>query len=51
MAQAGLKLAAGQLVKAPLRRIVTGDKDLLEHPGLNPPALTPRAACELLGLA
>lgn len=26
--------------------IITGDKDLLEHPGLQPPALTPRAACE-----
>lgn len=32
------------------RAIVTGDKDLLEHPGLHPPALTVRAACELLGL-
>ena len=30
------------------RAIVTGDRDLLDHPGLNPPALTPRAACELL---
>ena len=32
------------------RAIVTGDKDLLEHPGLHPPALTARAACELFGL-
>jgi putative PIN family toxin of toxin-antitoxin system len=32
------------------RAIVTGDKDLLDHPGLHPPALTPRAACELLDL-
>jgi putative PIN family toxin of toxin-antitoxin system len=32
------------------RAIVTGDKDLLHHPGLHPPALTPRAACELLDL-
>lgn len=32
------------------RAIVTGDKDLLHHPGLHPPALTPRAACELLGV-
>lgn len=32
------------------RAIVTGDRDLLDHPGLNPPALTVRAACELLGL-
>lgn len=32
------------------RAIVTGDKDLLDHAGLHPPALTARAACELLGL-
>ena len=32
------------------RAIVTGDKDLLDHPGLHPPALTVRAACEMLGL-
>ncbi|MBS1869365.1 MAG: putative toxin-antitoxin system toxin component, PIN family [Actinobacteria bacterium] len=32
------------------RAIVTGDKDLLDHPGLHPPALTLRAACELLEL-
>ncbi len=31
--------------------IVSSDKDLLEHPGLHPPALSPRGACELLGLA
>ena len=30
--------------------IVTGDKDLLEHGGLEPPAITARAACRLLGL-
>ena len=30
--------------------IVTGDRDLLEHPGLKPPAIGSRAACELLGL-
>jgi uncharacterized protein len=31
--------------------IVTGDKDLLEHPGgLHPPAIDARAACKLLGL-
>lgn len=30
--------------------IVTGDRDLLDHPGLNPPALNVRAACDLLGL-
>jgi hypothetical protein len=30
--------------------IVTGDKDLLEHPGLVPPAMTPREACERFGL-
>lgn len=30
--------------------IITGDRDLLDHEGLDPPALTPRQACELLGL-
>lgn len=30
--------------------IVTGDRDLLEHADLEPPALHARAACELLGL-
>jgi len=30
--------------------IVTGDRDLLDHNGLQPPAITTRAACELLGL-
>lgn len=30
--------------------IVTGDKDLLEHIGLAPPAINARNACELLGL-
>lgn len=30
--------------------IVTGDRDLLDHDGLRPPALDARAACELLGL-
>lgn len=30
--------------------IVTGDKDLLEHIGLQPPAINARNACELLGL-
>jgi putative PIN family toxin of toxin-antitoxin system len=30
--------------------IVTGDKDLLEHIGLEPPAINARNACELLGL-
>jgi putative PIN family toxin of toxin-antitoxin system len=30
--------------------IVTGDRDLLEHAGLEPPALPARAACELLDL-
>jgi uncharacterized protein len=30
--------------------IVTGDRDLLDHEGLDPPALTPRQACEQLGL-
>jgi putative PIN family toxin of toxin-antitoxin system len=30
--------------------IVTGDKDLLEHANLRPEAITPREACERLGL-
>jgi uncharacterized protein len=31
--------------------IITGDRDLLGHEGLEPPALTPRAACERFGLS
>lgn len=31
--------------------IVTSDRDLLDHVGLTPPALTAKAACEQLGLA
>jgi putative PIN family toxin of toxin-antitoxin system len=30
--------------------IVTGDRDLLDHDGLNPPAITPRQACVRLGV-
>jgi putative PIN family toxin of toxin-antitoxin system len=30
--------------------IVTGDRDLLHHDGLEPPAITPREACVRLGL-
>lgn len=30
--------------------IITGDRDLLDHEDLEPPALTPRAACERFGL-
>lgn len=30
--------------------IVTGDRDLLDHDGLRPPAMDARAACELLRL-
>lgn len=30
--------------------IITADRDLLDHEGLDPPALTPRAACERFGL-
>ena len=30
--------------------IVTGDKDLLDHPALDPPAIDASAACELLSL-
>ena len=31
--------------------IIAGDRDLLNHEGLEPPALTPRAACERFGLS
>jgi uncharacterized protein len=31
--------------------IITGDKDLLEHGGLEPPAWSPREACTQLGLS
>jgi putative PIN family toxin of toxin-antitoxin system len=31
--------------------IVTGDRDLLDHAGLQPPAITPREACERFGLS
>ena len=30
--------------------IITGDRDLLDHPGLQPPAIGARTACELIGL-
>ncbi|MCA1699701.1 MAG: putative toxin-antitoxin system toxin component, PIN family, partial [Actinobacteria bacterium] len=30
--------------------IVTGDRDLLDHTGLEPPAITAREACRELGL-
>jgi putative PIN family toxin of toxin-antitoxin system len=30
--------------------IVTGDRDLLDHRGLTPPAMTARSVCEKLGL-
>jgi putative PIN family toxin of toxin-antitoxin system len=30
--------------------IVSGDKDLLDHPGLEPAAIDARSACRLLGL-
>ena len=30
--------------------IVSGDRDLLDHPGLTPPAIDARSACQLLGL-
>lgn len=30
--------------------IVSGDKDLLDHAGLEPPAIDARSACKLLGL-
>jgi hypothetical protein len=36
---------------ASVEAIVTGDKDLLDHAGLEPPAITPRTACERFRLA
>jgi uncharacterized protein len=30
--------------------IVTGDRDLLDHAGLHPPAINAQSACKLLGL-
>jgi predicted nucleic acid-binding protein len=30
--------------------IVSGDKNLLDHPGLEPPAIDARSACRLLGI-
>ena len=41
-------IALARIAKADL--IVTGDKDLLDHRGLQPRAVTPREACELLHL-
>lgn len=37
-------------LKSGAEAIVTGDKDLLDHPDLRPEALTARAACQRLGL-
>lgn len=42
-----LALAASSGAEA----IVTGDKDLLDHPGLHPPAITARQALEELGVS
>lgn len=36
--------------QADAEAIVTGDRDLLDHASLDPPAITPREACELVGL-
>lgn len=36
--------------KADAEAIVSGDRDLLDHAGLEPKAISPREACELLGL-
>lgn len=38
-------------ISAHAEAIVTGDRDLLDHADLAPPAWTPRAACESLGIA
>jgi hypothetical protein len=43
--------AVFDLIACPrIRVIVAGDADLLDHDGLEPPAIHARAACELLGL-
>lgn len=36
--------------EAEAEAIVSGDKDLLDHPGLEPQAVNARGACQLLGL-
>lgn len=36
--------------EAGVEAVVSGDKDLLDHAGLEPPVLSPREACELVGL-
>lgn len=36
--------------EAEAEAIVTGDRDLLDHADLDPPAINPREACELVGL-
>jgi uncharacterized protein len=41
-------IALARTAKAEL--IITGDKDLLDHIDLQPPAINARQACELLGL-
>ncbi len=36
--------------EAKAEAIVSGDRDLLDHPALKPAAISPREACDLLGL-
>lgn len=36
--------------QAEAEAVVTGDRDLLDHPGLTPPAIDARMACELVAL-
>ena len=36
--------------QADAEAIITGDVDLLDHDDLNPPAISPREACEMVGL-
>ena len=36
--------------EASVEAIITGDRDLLDHPSLTPPSLDSRTACKLLGL-
>ena len=37
-------------IDAEAEAIVTGDRDLLDHPGLEPGAIAPREACRRVGL-
>lgn len=38
------------VIEAGAKAIVGGDKDLLDHPDLEPPAIDARSTCQLVGL-